>query len=186
MDFLVFQFIPLVSCPFTLYCQEDSGSTSFTPPHHVFRHITLNLLFSRLNRLSSEVRCSNPPTIFTAFCRTSSSISMSLFYGRTQKQHSRCASPERRRGGGSPLHFLAFLCLMQPSKLGAAFATSTHCCPVVCPISTRAPVPKAALQSLSPGLYWCLGLFLSGCKTWHFPLLTRIPSAHFSRLLRPF
>lgn len=194
MDFPGFQFAPIASPPFTVYCQDKSGSAFFTPPQHVFRHIdntTLSLLFSSLNspislRLSSGVTYPNPSTLFMALHWTCSSISTSLSYGRTQNrtQCSTCASPERRRGEGSPLStcLLTILRLTQPAKLGAAFAASTRCCLRAYLVSTRIPgvfLAKAACQPLKRGL------FLSGCRTWHFSVFRKILPAHFSRLTRP-
>ncbi|KAK4810721.1 hypothetical protein QYF61_007695 [Mycteria americana] len=46
---------------------------------------------------------------------------------------------------------------------------------------------KAAFQLGGPQhVYWCMGLFLPWCRTWHFPLLNcmRFLSAHFSSLSR--
>lgn len=198
MDFPVFQFM-LIDSTFTVYSQEDSSSTSFTPPHHIFRHvnnITLSCVFSRLNspislRLSSNVRCSKPSTIFMALRWTRSSISISLLNRRTNNRarHSQRASPERRIAERSLLStcLLPILCLTQPRKLGAAFATHTLL-PHGLLGAHQDPwdlLAKAAFQKLSLSLHWCLGLFLSRYKTQHCPSFTRIPSAHLSRLLRP-
>lgn len=55
-----------------------------------------------------------------------------------------------------------------------------------CPPRLPGPFLQLLSRQLVPGVYWCMGLFLLRCKTWHFPLLNfmRFLSAQFSSLFR--
>jgi len=39
---------------------------------------------------------------------------------------------------------------------------------------TQVPLCRAALQQVSPSLYWCMGLFLPRCRTLYLPFLNFI------------
>ena len=51
---------------------------------------------------------------------------------------------------------------------------------------SQVPLHRAALQQVSPSLYWCMGLFLPRCRTLPLPLLNffRFLSAQLSSLSR--
>ncbi|KAK4810782.1 hypothetical protein QYF61_008754, partial [Mycteria americana] len=104
-------------------------------------------------------------------------------------QSSRCSlTSAEERGRITSLDLLAILCLMQP-RIPLALAARAHCWLMFNLVSTRTPRSFSArlLSSwVAPSIYWCLGLFLPKCRTWHFPWLNcmRFLSAHFSSLLR--
>ena len=92
MEFLVYQFVPVVSCTFSGYHWEESDSVFFTPSCQVFTHIAkmpLNLVFYTLNGSNSQplllrqmlqaIYCKDITALFSSvsqdpqllFCRTS-------------------------------------------------------------------------------------------------------------------
>ena len=85
IEFLVFGFLPIASCPVTGLHWEETGSMFFTPSHQIYVNIDencLSLFRSRLNNprslsLFSCERCYNP-VILVALCWTCSAKSMSF------------------------------------------------------------------------------------------------------------
>lgn len=82
--------------------------------------------------------------------------------------------------GPTSLNLLDMLCLRlsiqvySATKLLATFTTRAHCWFMVNLMSSTIPKSCSAklLSSQSAtSMYCCIGLFLPGCRTWHFPLL---------------
>lgn len=102
------------------------------------------------------------------------------------KQYSECIlTTVEQRGRVTSLELLAVTFLIQPRRLLAFLATRVHCWLTVKFIRTPISFLAELLSSWPVSkLWWCLGLFLTRCKTWHFPLLgfMRFLSVPFSSL----
>lgn len=90
MEFLIFQFMPIASSPYTGYQWEESNSI-FKPFCSIFIHtdrISLRILFSRLSSHSclsfSLCQVAQALIIFLAFCCTCSSAPISFCYQGAQ------------------------------------------------------------------------------------------------------
>ena len=100
MEFPVFQFVPVASCPATGHHQEPPGCLILIPSHQVFIHtneIPLSLVCSKLNSPSSLIlfsyeMSSSPLIIFMALHWARSSKPIHFWYWGDQNwaQHSRC------------------------------------------------------------------------------------------------
>lgn len=197
MDFPVFQFMPVASPPFTDYCQEESGFTFFTPPHHVFRNtnnIPRSLLFSSLSSpislwFSSDLRCPNLPIIFMAIHWTCSSNSISLIQENPEldTELQMCLTSKEKRRRTTSFHLLKILCLMQPRKLRDAFATSTYYCLTLYSVSTWISgsfSPKLLSSHSAPASTGAWG-YSSPRAALSISLFRKVLSAHFPSLWRP-
>ena len=103
MEFLTFQFVPIVSCPVTEHHKEEFDSVLLTPPIRYLPTLLrplLSFLFSRLNSPSSYKRCSSPLTISVSFCWTHSSKSTSPLHWGAENwtQYLSWVSPGLSRG----------------------------------------------------------------------------------------
>ena len=134
MEFHVFWFVPVASCPVTRHYQAKSGSI-FTLFHQVLIRSPLKLTLPRLTSprflsLSSSEKCSWPIITFVTLCWTcfSMSVSFSHWGGENWTQQSSCAlTSAEQRGRITSFGLLSTLFLMQPRLVWAPFTVRVHC-----------------------------------------------------------
>lgn len=169
MEFPVFQFVPVTSCPFTGHSREELQLLSL--PYQVFipfGEITLSCICSRLNishiLLLYQIHQSLNHLHWVPVSYTGPAQSPAVSHWCWVEEENQLPRPSSSSG----------LCWL----LFKVFCVSRQ--------QVSRSFCKAAFQPVKPAMCWCLGLFLAKYRTRHFLLLQAVRClwAHFSCLLR--